>query len=111
MKEANHYFWMPWRFDLVRQDTNLLDDKEYRLYCDVLEMYWRAQCQLPTKTIAQKLRVKASDIDGLVAKVPRLSVQEGAIHHPEIEREFARAVRKSEGAKKAAAVRWGNDHG
>jgi hypothetical protein len=105
-KKQNRYFWLPLRFDVLHTDTPRLTPAKCWLYINTLKVYWQSGCNFPYADLGTALHCKDSDIDDLFNRVPSLEVIEGMVHHQVYFDEYARALRKSEGASKAAAVRW-----
>lgn len=105
-KNPNRYFWLPLRLDVLHSDTPRLTPSKSWLYIRVLGVYWQSGCKFPYEDLCTALNCKDVEVADLFERVPSFEVIEGNIHHQVYFDEYARALKKSESARKAAATRW-----
>ena len=106
-KPPFHFFWRPLNFEVTRKDLRTVPDSLVRLYLEVLEAYWQADCDLAYDELKDGLNGKSKDLDMLFSRVKGLSVIDGKVHHEHTLNEFVRAAKKSGNASAAAIARWG----
>lgn len=106
-KSPGHYFWFPYLIDDNARETTRLNDRQFRLYVNAMIALWRLAGDLTVEDAPQAIGCTPKELTELIAKVPSLCVQDSRLHLPRLWNEYQRAVRVQEGAKKAAAIRWG----
>jgi len=90
------------------QDTKALDWEEHGLYCNLIAAYWHQQKGFTLEEACQELKEKRKKYCKKIEKIlEKFFKKQGETYiHNRIELELAKAMGKSDSAKKAASERW-----
>ena len=72
-------FYMPYHFEIVRDDTASLSDKQFRLYHLVLERYWLRDCNIEITTLAKACQCTDKVLRALIDEVPSFDDIDGML--------------------------------
>ena len=97
---------MPYHFEIVRDDTASLSDKQFRLYHGVLERYWLRDCNIEITTLAKACQCKEKVLRALIDEVPSFNDIDGKFHSAHTLAEYERALAASERGKRGSQSRW-----
>ena len=99
-------WWMPRIFGVEQDDTELMNDRQSRIYGEILQAAWRKGFELPVDALPTMLRCSEAEIREIFMLAPGLSVVSGSVRHRQYEREYARYRKASDQATAAAKKRW-----
>lgn len=102
-------YWMPTLFEVRADDTRLMNDRQFRLYEQLLELAWREHWDLAYDVLPQLLRADSDEIAVIFELARGLYLSSGKVRHRRYEVEFSKSVAASDRARSASKKRWRNN--